>query len=162
MISIRVCSILTLLRHREFGAGYMVSILDPGVDVDAIRLPDIAAINHQAFSFADRDDPGDPEAPTRRDIKRLVSVGRQIAGPGSDAVILIHCAAGISRSPAAAFIFFCLHLGPGREQEALEMAAASREVSGIWPNDLMVRYADEIMGRNGAMVHALAEWKRNR
>jgi predicted protein tyrosine phosphatase len=159
MISIRVCSAVTVPQHWDFGARYMVSFLDPGVNADQVRPPNMAEVDHFTFRFADRDDASDPEGPHRTDVARLVGIGRQIASPESKAAILIHCGAGISRSPAAAFIFFCIHLGPGKEEEAFDRAERSREARGIWPNDLMVRYADEILGRQRSMIRTVIRRK---
>lgn len=64
--------------------------------------------------------------------------------------VLCHCAAGISRSTAAAFILWCVWLGKGREREALKRVLTERKIA--LPNTLVVRYADEYLERGGAMV----------
>ncbi len=67
--------------------------------------------------------------------------------------LLIHCWAGISRSSAAAYILACDGL-PGREAD---LAAALRASAPFaTPNRLMVALADDLLGRNGAMVDAIA------
>jgi predicted protein tyrosine phosphatase len=66
--------------------------------------------------------------------------------------LLIHCWAGISRSCAAAFILAC-ERNAGREQEiATELR---RRAPFATPNRLMVRLADDILGRAGRMVDAV-------
>jgi len=159
MISIRVCSMGTIEAHEEFGAQYMVSLLAHPFDAAELRPPWIDPARHHVFWFADLEDANLPEAPTREDIRRVVALGKELAGPGSEAAFLIHCAAGVSRSPAAAFIFFTIHLGPGSESDALHRTAQSAESPAVWPNALMIRYADDLLGRQGAMIRALAEWE---
>lgn len=67
--------------------------------------------------------------------------------------LLIHCWAGISRSSAAAYIVACDGY-PGREDE---FAAALRmRAPFVTPNRLMVALADDLLGRSGAMVDAIA------
>ena len=66
--------------------------------------------------------------------------------------ILIHCWAGISRSSAAAFAIACDH-NPGYEREiALELR---RRAPSATPNRLMVRLADDLLGRDGRMIEAI-------
>jgi len=54
---------------------------------------------------------------------------------------------------------YCRDLGPGREQEAMELTEASAPYKGIWPNDLIISYADQLLGRDGTMVKVLQDWK---
>ena len=63
-----------------------------------------------------------------------------------------HCWAGVSRSMAAAFVLLCDRHGPGRE---LEIAHALRwRAAHAYPNPLIVRLADEALGRKGHMISA--------
>ena len=68
--------------------------------------------------------------------------------------MLIHCWAGISRSTAAAYTALCM-LRPDSDEEALarELRAASPSAT---PNRLIVSLADDILGRDGRMVKAIA------
>ncbi|MDB5503717.1 MAG: hypothetical protein JWR89_3619 [Tardiphaga sp.] len=80
-----------------------------------------------------------------------------ILGFGRDAAperpMLIHCWAGISRSSAAAYVIAC-DRNPGFESE---MAAELRRRSpSVTPNRLMVQLADDLLGRRGVMVDAIA------
>jgi predicted protein tyrosine phosphatase len=68
--------------------------------------------------------------------------------------MLVSCFAGISRSTAAAFILACQ-----REPHAAEaeIAHALRRASPIaTPNPLMIALADEVLGRQGRMIAAIA------
>ena len=67
--------------------------------------------------------------------------------------LLIHCWAGISRSMATAYAILCDRLGPGCEiQIALAMR---RRAPHAQPNRLLIRHADEVLGRGGAMLAAV-------
>jgi predicted protein tyrosine phosphatase len=87
---------------------------------------------------------------TEDDIKSLVNFCK-----GIDGDCLFHCAAGISRSSAACFIFICTRMGPGKEHEA---ALATLNVKyAISPNARMISMADNLMSRNGEMVKAFCK-----
>jgi predicted protein tyrosine phosphatase len=76
-----------------------------------------------------------------------------------DGRVLVHCAAGISRSPAVAFSIACQILGPRKERIALNAIIAVRPQ--MTPNRLVVRLADLVMGRNGAMIKLVDSiWRR--
>lgn len=70
-----------------------------------------------------------------------------------DATLLLHCWMGISRSPAAGFILACAQ-DPARSE--LAIAAALRQAApSATPNPLLVRLADDRLGRNGRMNAAI-------
>jgi len=161
-VRIRVCSLAGIAESRDFGAEYLVSVIGPALTGPEMRPPWIQEDSHFVFHFDDVVDPGYPTGPKREHLVEIVDLGRELCAPDSSAAVLIHCAAGISRSPATAFIFFCIHLGPGRENEALTRTAQNSESPWIWPNALMVRYADEMLGREGHMVRTLTDWESGR
>lgn len=124
---------------------YLVSIGDPedelpaGYDkvTDKLRL---------AFY-----DTHDELGPAESDIERLIAFAHRIAGKRG--TVLSHCHAGISRSSAAAYIIYAVVLGPGNEHEALGRVLRQREIAV--PNRRMVRIADRLLGRDGALVAPL-------
>jgi predicted protein tyrosine phosphatase len=72
---------------------------------------------------------------------------------GGEAPMVVHCWAGISRSTAAAFTVLCA-INPDASEETI--ALALREASPTaYPNRLIVRLADEALGRSGRMVRAI-------
>jgi predicted protein tyrosine phosphatase len=161
MISIRVCSLATVENYRDFDADYLVSFLNAGTQGIEVRPGWIAPDRHSKFYFDDSDEPYCVTAPTRSDVQAIVDAGSRMAFPYSNAKILIHCMAGVSRSPAGAFIFLCIHLGSGKESEALTRAIESCEGNLIWPNGLMVQYADDVLARRGEMIRVLDDWKNS-
>jgi predicted protein tyrosine phosphatase len=67
--------------------------------------------------------------------------------------LLVHCYAGISRSTAAAFIAVC---AAAPERDEAEIAQRLRLASPTaFPNPLMVRHADRLLGRGGRMERAI-------
>lgn len=91
------------------------------------------------LNFNDVEFPHLEGAPTRKDIQQLIDFIPQITGP-----CLIHCHAGMSRSPAAMLIFYATKLGQLRHKEVIDLWYG-HERSGT-PNCLMVAYADQILG----------------
>lgn len=108
---------------------------------------------HLRLAVNDISDPSAGEHPPGREhIDRLIAFARSWDG---SAPFLIHCWAGISRSMASAFTILCDRLGRDREVEiALAMRRRAPHAS---PNRLLVRHADDALGRDGRMVAALGE-----
>jgi predicted protein tyrosine phosphatase len=90
-------------------------------------------------------------APSAEMIRAIIDLGRELPAA---ATLLVHCYAGVSRSPAAAYILACATGSAGEERA---IATRLREASPkATPNPLMVSLADEILGRGGAMSVAIA------
>jgi len=131
------------------GPSHLISLLSPE---HMIGTPAGFPLNrHLKLGVNDIIDPAAGTAPpTRVHIDALLEFSR---GWDAQQPLLIHCWAGISRSMASAFTILCDRLGPGYE---LEIARAMRRrAPHAQPNRLLVRHADEALGRGGAMVAAL-------
>ena len=74
-------------------------------------------------------------SPTPETIQKILKFSGQVT---NDDVILIHCAAGVSRSPAAAMIIAWDHLRDAEEVEKFIRAVRP----GCAPNRLMCKLAD--------------------
>ena len=83
-------------------------------------------------------------------VEELLAFSRQ--WPAEDP-LLIHCWAGISRSMAATYIVLCDRLGHGSELAAARAIRA--RAPHAYPNSLLVRHADALLGRDGRMVEAI-------
>ena len=128
---------------------HLVSLLSPE---HMIGTPaGFPAARHLKLGVNDIVDPAAGTAPPGRDhIDALLAFSRQW---DTSQPLLIHCWAGISRSMASAFTILCDRLGPDRE---IEIARAMRQrAPHAQPNRLLVRHADEALGRDGKMVAAL-------
>jgi len=131
------------------GPSHLISLLSPE---HMIGTPAGFPLNrHLRLGVNDIIDPAAGTAPpTRVHIDALLEFSR---GWDAQQPLLIHCWAGISRSMASAFTILCDRSGPGYE---LEIARAMRRrAPHAQPNRLLVRHADEALGRGGAMVAAL-------
>jgi|LakMenEpi03Aug12_release.lakeMendotaPanAssembly.Ray.scaffolds.fasta_scaffold1534195_1 predicted protein tyrosine phosphatase len=134
-------------RHR---VSHVVTLLSP--DTGDEPPGGIAPDRHLRLFFHDIALPMEGHTPpTARDAERLIAFldSWDRADP-----MLIHCWAGISRSTAAAYTALCL-FRPQADEETLaqELRAASPSAT---PNRLIVSLADEVLGRQGRMVKAVA------
>jgi predicted protein tyrosine phosphatase len=148
---IHVCSLSRLNETiAATGARHVVTLL--GIE-DHVPLPSqIARDAYLRLHMHDIIDPIDGQVhPAQEHVERLIDfVGRW---PRTTPLV-IHCYAGISRSTAAAFTTVCA-LNPKRTEE--EVAQALRRASPTaQPNARIVRIADQVLGRNGRMVEAVA------
>src|SRR5207248_685269 len=108
--------------------------------------------NHLVISMDDITAPADGfVAPQRAHVEQVLEFGRRW---DRAAPLVIHCYAGISRSTASAFAIACA-LNPEREET--DIARRIRKDSpSAHPNRLIVTHADELLGRKGRMLDALA------
>jgi len=88
------------------------------------------------------------------DIERVVRFAERM-NFDQDGVFLCHCWGGVSRSTAVAYIVMCIHLGPGREEEAAVLVMAARDIAQ--PNPWILELASEHLGRD-----LLEPWERAR
>ena len=72
----------------------------------------------------------------------------------ADDKILVHCLAGVSRSPGVAFALACQFAGPGKEAAVLQHLVARHP--WIKPNRRVVHFSDELLHREGRMNAAIA------
>lgn len=140
---------------------HLVTLLDPA---SMIETPEgLAADRHLKLAVNDIAEPTEGLVPPDETIvQRLLTFGRTW---DETHPMLIHCWAGISRSTASAFALACERSPDADEQAiALAMRAAAPHAS---PNRRIVALADDMMGRRGRMVDAVAamgdyDWERAR
>ena len=89
------------------------------------------------------------DAPQKEHVERALTFARNHAHPSKR--IVIHCFAGRSRSTAIGLAVIAQHLGPGHEAEAMTQLLTACERAPL-PNMRIVAFADEILGRAGALV----------
>lgn len=153
---ITICGLSELSGHATTGFTHVVSILDPHWP-DPPDFEAYASHDRVVWRFDDVVRPGEGDlAPGRRDVEEILALGRRLE---SEPVrhLLVHCHAGVSRSTATAVILM-VRTNPGREAEAF--AELDRIRPRSWPNALMLRYADDLLGRGGALVAALRVHQR--
>ena len=132
---------------RTTAASHIVSLASPGAEP--------VAIAHHGpllrLAFNDIDAPRDGlVAPDDAHVMALLDFA---AGWDGERPLLVHCWAGVSRSPAAAYIIGCARL-PRGEEAGLALALRTTAPFAT-PNPRMVALADARLGRDGAMIDAI-------
>ena len=127
----------------------LLTLLSPSAEArDWSRF---AQLRHLRLAFHDITElKPDLIAPDAGVLQAILDFGRE-AVPGR--ALLIHCWAGISRSSAAAYVIAC-DRNPGFEVEIADELRRRSPV--VTPNKLMVSLADELLGRDGRMIDAIA------
>lgn len=148
---IYVCSLSHLHATVEkSGARHVMTVMGK---LDRVtRPPSISPDNHLLIAMDDITAPAEGfAAPRSEQVGRIIEFALRW---DRAAPMVIHCFAGISRSTASAFVAACA-LSPHRSE--IEIARRMREASPTAaPNRLIVELADELLGRDGRMLDALA------
>lgn len=131
---------------------WLVSISVPGREpvLNWNRLDPDRRI-HLEFDDIDRDGHAWYVPPGESDVRQLLDFGERIDGGR----ILVHCAAGISRSAASAYALLCQKMPRGTEAEALDHIYRIR--TRAQPNKRLVEWADRLLDREGTMIAALQD-----
>lgn len=147
-----VCSMTKVVDTvRSSGARSLVTILTAGASL--VRPCQISHDRHLCIGMSDIDAPTDGHIlPGEEHLDRLLAF---IGAWDQADPLVIHCYAGVSRSPAAAYIAACA-LAPQRCE--FELARDLRRISPTaTPNRRLVALADRRLGREGRMVAAIAD-----
>lgn len=104
--------------------------------------------------FDDTIDPNSSwQPPSIKDVQQIINFAKLLRSEDTQGELLIHCEAGISRSSSAALI--CLTTWGGRGSETKSVLDVYRLNHKAYPNTLMIKYADELLGRDGELSYAL-------
>jgi predicted protein tyrosine phosphatase len=116
-----------------------------------VTPPCVAPANHLRLVLHDIAEPlPDCTPPNAEHIASILGFAHRWDRRGS---MVVHCWAGISRSPAAAYILLCA-INPRASEAAL--ARRLRQASPTaYPNRLMIRLADAALARGGRMIEAV-------
>lgn len=89
-------------------------------------------------------------SPKIEDVEALINFCSDIKGK-----TIIHCMAGISRSPAAGIILYAVLCGKNNEYFAIEKFMQQvNNNPNILPNELMIYVADKLLQRDGKLLNA--------
>ncbi|HYD32858.1 MAG TPA: protein-tyrosine-phosphatase [Azospirillaceae bacterium] len=130
---------------------HVVSILDPRrEELEHFNRHDPSRVFRFRFDDIIAVRAGQVE-PTAAHVAEILAIGDRLREVPADH-LLIHCHAGVSRSTATAAILMAQRY-PDRLDEVF---ASLREVRPrSWPNSLMIRLADTMLGLDGAFMAAL-------
>lgn len=96
---------------------------------------------------------------SRTDVENIIRIGVSIKNSlkeNSKVNLLVHCAAGISRSTATAYVILNTILGGGHEKECMQMVYNARPIA--MPNSLIVKIADNLLDRKGKMLEVVSRF----
>lgn len=149
-----VTAILSIHGHREYGVESEISIrLDLAFDDVEVPIPSDVISLQRAMSrrrFATEN--GLTESPpTIDDAQAIITFAESLRG--KEGLLICHCGAGMSRAPAAALICLNVWRGPGSETECAGIVRELRQ--GAVPHAGLVRFADQLLGRQGTLVATL-------
>lgn len=131
------------------GASHVLTLITAGTNPE--RPASIAAEDHAIVGVSDIAAPRDGHVlPAEEHVAAILAF---IHRWPREKPLVIHCYAGISRSPAAAYIAACA-LAPERDEGDLADALRAASPSAT-PNRLLVEIADRLLGRSGRMVAAI-------
>lgn len=151
-----VAAIISIHGRREFGVEADVPHrLDLTFDdVDVAPSGDMVALQQSLNRRRWAEQNGLVEiAPMKSDAAAIIEFAGAIRE--TDGIVLCHCSGGMSRAPAAALIALAVWLGDGTEVECVREICRLRQ--GAVPHVGLIRFADELLGRNGRLLHALIE-----
>ena len=133
----------------------VITLEDPGCRLaDRLRFSTQPKPAHLVLQFEDVDD---DSLGIRVATQRQVSEALAFAQAQNAGSLLVHCYHGVGRSAGIGLAILASRLGSGNEERALaELLEIRPEAT---PNLVVVKLADAILGRNGALVSAVAEWQ---
>lgn len=138
-----------LERHQEFAA--VISIENANGNYRSLEIVD--GRPHLTLQFNDIDfDDGSDLIATRSHLEQALTFFERFESRGEGDGFLIHCHAGRCRSPAIALLLLAHEFGEGREKEAVQSLLDIVPVAA--PNTLVLKLADEILGRGGELIEA--------
>lgn len=158
MITLAVCGVAEVPHFAQANLTDMVSIGDPGTHPHLCAPqppPDFAPFANtriHRFEFQDICHVSET-SPNPEHIKRLLDLIDSLLASKDDVRVLFHCQAGIARSTAAAFLL-CVR-GGMTYQQAYDHVLRVRGV--LNPNMLMIKIADDLMGKGGEMLRFILD-----
>lgn len=86
-------------------------------------------------------------AVSENQVQQIIDFANEIP---LNAKLLVHCAAGISRSTAATYVILCILYGDGKEKQAFEKVLETQP--NACPNHLVVEIAEKLLKRSPKMI----------
>lgn len=131
----------------QLKASHILSLCDPGKR--PWLHPNTSLANCKLLVFEDETDPNYDRSPKKEHVEDILNWGKNLP---DDAVVLVHCEAGISRSTAAALALLVQYHGKENISKCVDLLIAVRPEA--LPNELILKYADELLSCDGKLVAA--------
>ncbi len=151
---IAISSLAQAKKHkRRYDA--VITLEDPGCRLaDRLRFSTQPMPAHLILQFEDVDD---DSLGIRVATRWQVSEALAFAQARESGSLLVHCFHGVGRSAGIGLAILASRLRAGAEEQALtELLEIRPEAT---PNLVVVKLADQILGRNGALVSVVADWE---
>jgi len=150
-----ICGANEVHEYRTHNITHILTIATPG---DIVTRPTWFDGKHLVLYFGDVISEADARqyntiAPTTIDISKAIEFTSQAWESPNTTNVLIHCDYGASRSPALAYVALANKLGPGAEDQALQIIEEIRPEAV--PNRMIVQLGDDLLCRNGALLAPL-------
>ncbi|APH72931.1 tyrosine phosphatase family protein [Aquibium oceanicum] len=150
-----ICGLDEIEQHGSRGVTHVLSILDPDwPEPEGFRAYD--RHHRTTLHFHDIIQPAPGRIlPQPAHVEAVLEFGDKLAGEASadEGHLLVHCHMGVSRSTAAmATLLAQLHADADEDAIFSHLRDIRPQ---IWPNSLMIGYADDLLGRGGRMTAAL-------
>jgi predicted protein tyrosine phosphatase len=117
--------------------------------------------NHVIVRCDDVEEPiEDYVCPNEEHVRQIIQFGHDTLNRnrrGTPVNVLVHCAAGISRSTAATLLILSIKMGKGAEAAAMRHLTSIRPICR--PNAVIVNIGDRLLEREGRLVQQLTLWK---
>jgi predicted protein tyrosine phosphatase len=134
---------------QKHGITHVLSVIDHH-DIDHLQLP--KGFDRNNWLWLDMEDIANPDAstaPQKDQVETILAWGSLLP---SDARVLVHCYAGISRSTASALALQVQDWGVDCIDLAVEWLLAARPIAV--PNPVITAYADQLLAADGRLFAA--------
>ena len=146
------------LPHLNLGRfTHMISVQNSDLGVTEARPEHITSDKHLVLRFSDVTDPSHDDAPNTKELEKLFE---WLADQERIESLLIHCSAGLRRSPAVAL--FCVeYLTKTPFPDSLKFVEKHSSNRYIWPNELVVNLCDKLRNCGKDAIKAVENWKES-
>lgn len=152
---IRVSSLAQAPRLAQGWAQQVISLLDPNIQnhIPTAATFGLAAQDHHTEYMFDVDRATNQGAPSLASVVRILNFASRINR------ILVHCHAGMSRSPSIAMGLLMVRGYPAREaiRFVLDQNLYDNEGSYMEPNELILHHLDRRLGYSSLLVPMVRE-----
>ncbi len=162
-MQLAICARHELEEHESDAETLLISVQNSYADVSDLKPKLVKDTNWLLLRFSDVTSPTEPDAPTAKAMVQLFDWlhAKAASEELNDATkLIVHCDAGISRSPAVACVAISILALQHDYEAAMGLVAESASSGYIWPNELVIELADGLLRAEGALIAAVAAWKK--